>query len=329
MNPVVTYRVFMRTPVMLILKFVLEYMSKEIGPDKYDFKAFYQEGDIVEAKKPLFEFSGKFQDLVEHETAILQLLGWSSVCAYNAWQIRQAAPKPIRLMDMAARHCPGPHSVIMASYAAFKGGFDDFSTDIGSSAFGKVGVGTMPHAWIGAFVSTVDSAVAYADAFPDEKISVLVDYYGKELTDSMECYKALGDRLGSVRIDTHGGRFCEGSEPNEVVAWNWLQSEYGFTLPMWDCEDPQHVTGKGVTVEALYRLRQALNSVGGNKVKIVVSSGFCLDKVKEFVKFRAPIDVIGTGSFLPVDMRDTYATADIVAYNGMGKIKVGREFLCN
>ena len=42
---------------------------------------------------------------------------------------------------------------------------------------------------------------------------------------------------------------------------------------------------------------------------------------------KAPIDVVGTGSYLPDDWRETYATADIVAYDGEAKVKVGREFL--
>jgi nicotinate phosphoribosyltransferase len=41
----------------------------------------------------------------------------------------------------------------------------------------------------------------------------------------------------------------------------------------------------------------------------------------------APIDVIGTGSFLPDAWAETYATADIVAYDGNIRVKTGREFL--
>ncbi|HXV25818.1 MAG TPA: nicotinate phosphoribosyltransferase, partial [Alphaproteobacteria bacterium] len=40
-----------------------------------------------------------------------------------------------------------------------------------------------------------------------------------------------------------------------------------------------------------------------------------------------PIDVVGTGSFLPESWRETYATADIVEYDGIPSVKVGREFL--
>ena len=42
---------------------------------------------------------------------------------------------------------------------------------------------------------------------------------------------------------------------------------------------------------------------------------------------KAPIDVVGTGSYLPDRWSETYATADIVQYDGKPMVKVGREFL--
>jgi nicotinate phosphoribosyltransferase len=42
---------------------------------------------------------------------------------------------------------------------------------------------------------------------------------------------------------------------------------------------------------------------------------------------NAPIDVIGTGSYLPELWSETYATADIIAYDGKPMVKAGREFL--
>jgi nicotinate phosphoribosyltransferase len=42
---------------------------------------------------------------------------------------------------------------------------------------------------------------------------------------------------------------------------------------------------------------------------------------------EAPIEVIGTGSYLPELWSETYATADIVAYDGKPMVKAGREFL--
>ena len=82
--------------------------------------------------------------------------------------------------------------------------------------------------------------------------------------------------------------------------------------------------GNGVTVEATYVMREFLNSIGAKNVKIVVSSGFNRNKVKAFREAGAPMDFIGTGSWL----KFTMFTADIsdVWENGAWKprLKVGR-----
>jgi len=42
---------------------------------------------------------------------------------------------------------------------------------------------------------------------------------------------------------------------------------------------------------------------------------------------KAPVDIIGTGSYIPDIWEETYATADIINYNGKDLVKKGREFL--
>ena len=74
-------------------------------------------------------------------------------------------------------------------------------------------------------------------------------------------------------------------------------------------------------------MRERLNEQGFDKVKIVASSGFGPAKCKVMAVADAPIDVVGTGSFLPERWTETYATADIVEYDGQERVKVGREFL--
>ena len=62
-------------------------------------------------------------------------------------------------------------------------------------------------------------------------------------------------------------------------------------------------------------------------MRIVASSGFDVQKCKVMADVGAPIDAIGTGSYLPDSWTETYATSDIVAYDGEAKVKIGREFL--
>jgi len=62
-------------------------------------------------------------------------------------------------------------------------------------------------------------------------------------------------------------------------------------------------------------------------VKIVCSSGFDPEKCRVFSLAKAPVDLIGTGSYLPEKWSETYATADIISYDGVFRVKTGREFL--
>ena len=41
----------------------------------------------------------------------------------------------------------------------------------------------------------------------------------------------------------------------------------------------------------------------------------------------APINIVGTGSYLPEIWAETFATSDIIDYDGVPAVKVGREFL--
>jgi len=59
----------------------------------------------------------------------------------------------------------------------------------------------------------------------------------------------------------------------------------------------------------------------------VASSGFGPDKCRMFSFAKAPVDLIGTGSYLPQIWSETYATADIISYDGQPCVKSGREFL--
>ncbi len=82
-----------------------------------------------------------------------------------------------------------------------------------------------------------------------------------------------------------------------------------------------------MTAAAVWHLRQRLDAAGCPGVKIVASSGFTPAKCRMMAVAGAPIDIVGTGSFLPEQWAETYATADIVAYDGKPMVKTGREFL--
>ena len=130
----------------------------------------------------------------------------------------------------------------------------------------------------------------------------------------------------SVRLDTHGGRFVEGLNPAASYAVLERHIPKGLRQYRSD-QELRWLVGTGVTAAAVYHLRDTLDEAGFADVKIVVSSGFGPAKCKVMGSVDAPIDVVGTGSFLPDEWHETYATADIVAYDGKPSVKTGRKFL--
>jgi len=210
-------------------------------------------------------------------------------------------------------------------------GFIGNATDATSHFFdNQYGLGTMPHAFIGAHKTTLEAAIAFHKHHPEKPLTILVDYFGREVTDTLEVcnhFKELiSNKMLSVRLDTHGGRYVEGLDPQEsyaVLERNSLEAFRGYCSE----KDLKHLIGTGVSAAAIWHMREKLNQAGFEKVKIVASSGFNTEKCKIMAKANAPIDIIGTGSYLPSIWSETYATTDIICYDGNFKVKSGREFL--
>ena len=89
------------------------------------------------------------------------------------------------------------------------------------------------------------------------------------------------------------------------------------------------LVGAGVSAAAIIHIRNILDCNGYEKVKIIASSGFNPAKCKLFSAAKVPVDIVGTGSYIPDRWEETYATSDIIKYNGKSLVKKGREFLIN
>jgi nicotinate phosphoribosyltransferase len=339
----VTYAVFMRRPVLCTPRLAvgwLERMAEARGAD-VEIELLYAEGAWVGAGEPMMYVRGPFRHLVDLETIFLQKLGPACVAAFNAWTMCTDLPY-VGFLAMDARHCAGSEMAEMMAYAASVGsakarreanavGFIGNANDATAHYFGRDrGLGTMPHALIGYAGSTVRAAEMFHETFPDDPLYVLVDYFGREVTDSLAvCERfpelAAEGRLG-VRLDTHGGRFVEGLDV--AASYAVLERHAPEAIRTYRTEEElRWLTGTGVTAAAIFHVREALDAAGFPKVKIIASSGFGPQKCKLMASVRAPIDIIGTGSYLPERWSETYATADVIAYDGTWRVKVGREFL--
>ena len=338
----VTYAVFMRRPVICTPRLMLDWMQTvaHARATPIDVDLISQEGDWVGAGEPMVYLTGSLVQLSDLETILLQKIGPACVAAHNAYQMSLALPNAA-FLAMDARHCAGAEMQDMMAYAAAVGsaaarregarGFIGNANDGTAHWFGAArGFGTMPHSLIGYAGSTVRSAEMFRETFPSEPMTVLVDYFGREITDALAVCDRFPDLAASgdlsFRLDTHGGRFLEGLDPAESYAVLERNAPGAIRRYRSDTE-LRYLVGTGVSAAAIWRVREALDTAGYGKVRIVASSGFGVDKCRVMADARAPIDVVGTGSFLPDSWHETYATADIVEYDGVPMVKVGREFL--
>jgi nicotinate phosphoribosyltransferase len=360
----VTFAIFMRRRVVAALEPVIRLVSHFVPDAK--IKRFVQEGEVVPSEQKLMEITGSMKKLSEIETLMLQKIGFSCVSANNAYEMCRAIPSA-GFMDMHARHGSGAEMNILAAYGAKVGseaaraadrtvkGFIGSSQDLTAPFFGSGGgMGTMPHALVGYAKGDVLAAMKlFNETLPEAKsLIALVDYTGEEIKDSLRCAKWFFDeaKLQSqgksfgVRLDTHGGRFAEGLdyEKSVDVVGDWLnvKGEYSIVETVLGGRafqmDPNNILvdkvrrilfGKGVSVASIIHARRALDDGGYRSAMIVGSSGFDPQKCQIMGAAKAPIDMVGTGSFLPATLTETYATADIIKYDGVARVKTGREFL--
>ncbi|WP_395660232.1 hypothetical protein [Aestuariivirga sp.] len=360
----VTFAVFMRRRVVAALEPAIR-LIRHFVPD-VEIRRFCAEGDIVPSESKMLEITGSMRKLSEIETLMLQKIGFPCVSANNAYEMCRAIPSAA-FMDMHARHGSGAEMNILAAYGAAVGsaaakradpsvkGFVGSSQDMTAPFFGaKSGMGTMPHALVGYTDGDVLKALKlFAQSIPEVKNMIaLVDYTGQEVTDAIRCARwfydeAKLDREGKtfgVRLDTHGGRFAEGLDYEKSVdtvgQWLGVHGEYNIVEQVLGGRafqlDPNNILvdkvrrilfGKGVSAAAIIHVRRALDVAGYQQATITGSSGFDPQKCQIMGAAKAPLDMVGTGSFLPATLTETYATADIIRYDGTSRVKVGREFL--
>lgn len=360
----VTYAVFMRRRVIAALEPAARLIQRLVPEAR--IKRFFPEGSLVPSEVKMMEITGPMARLSEVETVFLQKIGFPCVAANNAYEMCLAMPNA-QFLDMHARHGTGADMNLLGAYGASIGseaakrtspkvkGFVGSSQDMTAPLYGtEVGMGTMPHALVGYTDGDVLKALKlFAETISEAKVlTALVDYTGHEVSDSLRCARWFYEKAKlqeqgkafSIRLDTHGGRFAEGLDYEKSVdtvgGWLGVAGEYNIVEKVLGQRavqlDPNNILvdkvrrilfGKGVSVASIIHVRRALDGAGFRQARIVGSSGFDPQKCQVMGAANAPLDMVGTGSFLPATLSETYATADIIAYGGIRRIKIGREFL--
>jgi nicotinate phosphoribosyltransferase len=273
------------------------------GRDELVVRAL-RDGDPIEPWETVFTIEGDYTHFAHLETVYLGVLARRTLVATNVRRAVEAAGGK-DILYFPARH---DHFAVQPGdgYAAHVGGVAGVSTDAQASWWGGRGLGTVPHALIAAYGGdTVLAATKFAArAPPDMNIVILVDFENDSVRTSLEVARALGPRLWGVRLDTSD---------------SLVDRALGA-----DAADPRL---RGVNEVLVRTVREALDGEGLTEVRIVVSGGFTVDRIREFEERGLPVDAYGVGSSLIRGENDF--TADVVLTDGKPSAKVGRSFRPN
>jgi nicotinate phosphoribosyltransferase len=264
------------------------------------------DGDRIEPWETVMTIEGDYTLFAHLETVYLGVLARRTLIATNVARVIEAA-RGKQIIFMPARH--DHHRVQTGDgYAAYVAGAVigapvGVTSDAQASWWGGRGVGTVPHALIASYGgNTVLAASRFAEWAPEDfRITVLVDFENDSVRTALEVARALGPRLWGVRLDT-AGQLVDRS----------LWDELGDFDP------------RGVNERLVHKVRDALDADGFEQVKIVVSGGFTVEKIRSFEDRGVPVDAYGVGSSLIRGENDY--TADIVLGDGRPVGKVGRRF---
>jgi nicotinate phosphoribosyltransferase len=271
----------------------------EPAHDAIEVKALY-DGDEIAPWETVLSIEGDYALFAHLETLVLGVLGRRTLISRNVRAVVDAARgKPILYFPARFDHWQVQTG---DGWAAHVAGAIGVSTDAQASWWGGRGMGTVPHGLIAAYGgATVLAATRFADRFADDlNVIVLVDYENDSVRTALEVADALGDRLWGVRLDTAG-----------TMVDRSLWQEMGRFTPT------------GVVPELVHKVRDALDSAGHSRVRIVASGGFDAIKIASFEDQAVPVDAYGVGSSLLLGSNDF--TGDIVRVDGRPCAKVGRS----
>jgi len=268
-----------------------------------DVHALY-DGEPISPWESVMTIEGPYPSFAHLETLYLGVLSRRTRVGTNTRLVVDAA-RPKTVMFFPARH---DHWLVQTGdgYAAHIAGAIGVSTDAQASWWGSSGIGTVPHALIAAYdgdtVLATKKFAQYTD--PSVQIITLVDYDNDCAQTSLDVARALGSKLWAVRLDT-----------SEMMVDASIVPQLGTFRPT------------GVNPQLVWNVRRALDKEGFSHVKIVVSGGFTVEKIRAFEEASVPVDSYGVGSSLFGGRFDF--TADIVQVEGKPQSKRGREFRPN
>lgn len=217
------------------------------------------EGTMVFPHQPLLRIKGPILQAQLIETALLNIINFSTLIATKSARMVQAAEGD-SILEFGLRRAQGPDGGLTASRSAYIGGCTGTSHVLAGKRFGIPVKGTHAHSWIMGFADELEAFETYAEALPHNCI-LLVDTY--DTLQGVEKAIAVGLQLKKRGFELLGVRLDSGD-----------------------------------LAELSKASRKLLDNAGLYDAVIVASNDLDEYKIKALKAANAPIDVWGIGTKL-------------------------------
>lgn len=217
------------------------------------------EGTVCYPHQPLIRVRGPLLQAQLIETALLNMINFSTLIATKAARVVEAAQGDT-VLEFGLRRAQGIDGGLTASRAAYVGGCHATSNVLAGKLYGIPVRGTHAHSWVMVYDSELEAFAQYAAVMPNNCV-FLVDTY-----DTVEGVKnaiLIGKKLREQGHDLNGIRLDSGN-----------------------------------LVELSQQARELLDAAGFESAKIVASDGLDEYKISALKRQGAQIDVWGVGTKL-------------------------------
>ncbi len=185
-----------------------------------------EEGRIVFPGTPVLQFEGSILDLQLLESAILNILNFSTLIATKALRMRMVTPSNVSLIDFGMRRAHGL-GALLAARSAIIGGFDATSCVMAGKLWNIPVTGTMAHSWVQSFPSEKEAFITFAKLYPSRPV-FLVDTYDT-LNSGVPAAIEAAKELQDLGIRVFGVRLDSGDFVRLVPEVRYMLDQAGFT----------------------------------------------------------------------------------------------------
>ncbi len=182
------------------------------------------EGTVAFPHEPLLRIKGPLFQVQLIETALLNIMNFSTLIATKASRIVTAA-KGDTVLEFGLRRAQGPDGGLSASRAAYIGGCHATSNVLAGRRFGIPVKGTHAHSWVMTFDTEKEAFRQYAEAMPGNAV-FLVDTY--DTVQGVRNAVEEGKRLRTKGFEMVGIRLDSGDLVDLSIKARKILDEGGF-----------------------------------------------------------------------------------------------------